>query len=57
MLYSEILKRPDKRKWIKAMEEELVYIKANSIWELVDLPKGRKVVSTKWVFKLKRDSE
>jgi len=30
-------------------------IKNNHTWELVDLPHGHRVITLKWVFKLKRD--
>lgn len=41
--------------WKKAMEEELHSIEENDTWELTDLPRGRKAVGSKWVFKIKRD--
>ncbi|XP_050909415.1 uncharacterized mitochondrial protein AtMg00820-like [Lathyrus oleraceus] len=40
-------------KWICAMKEELESIGKNSTWELVDLPKAKKEISVKWVFKVK----
>lgn len=39
--------------WIKAMEEEMQSIKKNDTWELVELPKGNKIVGSKWVYKTK----
>lgn len=39
--------------WKNAIQDE---IKKNNTWTLSHLPKGRKVVDTKWVFKIKRDS-
>ena len=44
---------PDKKKWMQAMEEELESMKLNQVWELVDLPKGRKAIGNKWVLKIK----
>lgn len=41
---------------MEAIEEELSALKKNNTWHLVKLPKGRKVIDTKWVFKLKRNS-
>lgn len=40
-------------KWICAMKEELESIQKNNTWELVDLPKGKKAIGVKWVFKVK----
>jgi len=34
---------------------EMDVIKNNHTWELVDLPHGHRVITLKWVFKLKRD--
>ena len=39
------------------MIEEIYSIKRNGTWELVDLPKGKKPIGLKWVFKLKRNPE
>ncbi|CAI7909184.1 unnamed protein product [Closterium sp. NIES-54] len=40
----------------KAMESELKSIEENGTWELVDLPKGRKAITSKWLFKIKFDA-
>jgi len=41
------------RKRIEAMKEELQSIEKNGTWELVKLPKGKKVIGVKWVYKVK----
>ena len=51
------LSSPDKAKWMSAMEKEIESLRKNDVWELVDLPKGRKAVGSKWVFKIKTDAE
>ncbi|TQD95783.1 hypothetical protein C1H46_018622 [Malus baccata] len=45
----------DSDKWMKAMESEMDSLLKNDTYELVELPKGRKALKNKWVFKLKRD--
>jgi hypothetical protein len=40
--------------WERAMLEEVNSLHQNHTWELVDPPKDRRVLSGKWVFKLKR---
>ncbi|XP_050919399.1 uncharacterized mitochondrial protein AtMg00820-like [Lathyrus oleraceus] len=40
-------------KWMSAMKDELESIKKNNTWMLVDLPKGKKAIGVKWVFKVK----
>jgi hypothetical protein len=43
----------DAKKWEMAMQEEYDSLVINNIWSLVPLPKGRKPISCKWVFKIK----
>lgn len=38
------------------MTEEMKSLRKNDTYELVDLPKGRKALRNKWVYKIKRDS-
>nr|GEY47368.1 copia protein [Tanacetum cinerariifolium] len=41
--------------WIEAMQEELLQFKIQKIWVLIDLPKGKRVIGSKWVFRNKKD--
>jgi hypothetical protein len=41
--------------WIKSMQQEMKSLLDNKTWILVDLPKGRKLVRNKWVYKVKSD--
>ena len=50
---TEALASPNKVKWKEAMEKEMESLHKNDVWDLVKLPKGRKAVGSKWVFKLK----
>ncbi|KAK2447548.1 secreted RxLR effector protein [Trifolium repens] len=43
----------DSKDWLKAMEEEMLSLEKNQTWELVPLPKNKRVVGSKWVFKRK----
>ena len=52
----EALKCEDASKWEAAMEDEYHSLLANGTWELTILPKDRKAVGCKWVFKTKRDA-
>ena len=36
------------------MEEDIELMKTNQVWELVDPPKGRKLIDHKWILKIKR---
>ena len=39
---------------LDSMEEEMNSLKKNNTYDLVELPKGRKAVKNKWVFKSKK---
>ncbi|GJW90774.1 putative ribonuclease H-like domain-containing protein [Tanacetum coccineum] len=41
--------------WVEAMQEELLQFKLQKVWVIVNLPYGKKVTGTKWVFRNKRD--
>ena len=39
------------------MQTEMDSLHDHSVWELVELPEGRKPVGSKWVFKLKMNAD
>ncbi|GKB05084.1 putative ribonuclease H-like domain-containing protein [Tanacetum coccineum] len=41
--------------WVDAMQEELLQFKIQKVWILADLPYGKKVIGTKWVYRNKKD--
>lgn len=43
--------------WQIAIQKEYKALTDNGTWELCQLPKGRKAITCKWVFKLKLDSD
>ncbi|CAI7852745.1 unnamed protein product [Closterium sp. NIES-54] len=49
----EALSGPQKEEWKAAMDAEFNNLIENETWELVELPKGRRPISSKWVFKVK----
>ena len=48
---------PDSSLWMKAMKTEVKSLADNNVWELVELPPGRKTVGSKWVYKIKRKAD
>lgn len=54
---SELKKRSDWPSWKRAIKEELQSLEKNNTWQLVELPAGKKVIDSKYVFKVKRNSE
>ena len=53
----EALARPDKAKWMTAMEREMESLRTHDVWDLVELPRDRKAVGSKWVYKLKMNAD
>ena len=43
--------------WKTAMEAEIASINNNSTWTLVELPPGKKAISSRWIYKLKPGSK
>ncbi len=44
-------------KWDNAMDEEMVTLDATATWELVALPKDKKAIGCKWVYKVKHNAD
>ena len=55
LTYEEAMERKDSKSWQEAMESEIQSMYDNQVWNLVDLPEGKKIVRNKWVFKRKID--
>jgi hypothetical protein len=43
--------------WVKAMNDELDQIEKNNMWEMVQRPKGKNIIGSKWIFKNKLNEE
>ncbi|GKC06606.1 putative ribonuclease H-like domain-containing protein [Tanacetum coccineum] len=41
--------------WIEVMQDELLQFRLQKVWRLVDLPKGKHAIGTKWVYRNKKD--
>jgi hypothetical protein len=48
---------PDAEQWKHAALEELNAHSTNDTWKLVPRPAGKKVIGSKWVFKVKRNAD
>ncbi|KAI3758488.1 hypothetical protein L6452_06052 [Arctium lappa] len=51
---SEALVDPE---WVVSMQEELNQFDALQVWRIVPKPKGKTIIGTKWVFKIKKDED
>nr|GEY65773.1 retrovirus-related Pol polyprotein from transposon TNT 1-94 [Tanacetum cinerariifolium] len=55
--FQKAINSSKKDEWVRAMEEEMSSLKKNHTWELVDQPPGPKLVSYKWLYKIKEGIE
>lgn len=39
--------------WVEAMNKEIHALQQNQTWTLTDLPKGKKAIGSRWVYKVK----
>ncbi|CAI7817824.1 unnamed protein product, partial [Closterium sp. NIES-53] len=53
----EALSGPQKEEWKATMDAEFNSLIENGTWELVELPEGRRAISSKWVFKVKSGAD
>ena len=53
----EAISSPEKLQWEKAMEFEMKSLEENEVWDLVELPKDRKAIGSKWVYKVKTGAD
>ncbi|CAN1245512.1 Retrovirus-related Pol polyprotein from transposon TNT 1-94 [Linum grandiflorum] len=53
--FQEAMKDEHKQKWMEAMADEMKSLHNNNTFELVKLPKGKRALKNKWVFKIKHE--
>ena len=56
-IVSEALHGPHSEQWREAMQEEIDSLQEHDVYELTELPRGRKAVGCKWVFKIKHNAD
>ena len=51
--YEEAMMSPDSAKWVETIKSEMGSMYENKVWTLIDLPKDRRAIEIKWIFKRK----
>lgn len=54
--YREAISCSESDKWIDAMNSEIASLQKSRTWNLADLPRDKKVIDNKWVYKVKFSS-
>ena len=55
LTYEESLQDGNSNKWELAMKNEMSSLLKNKTWELTALPKGKKALQDKWVYRVKTE--
>ena len=55
--FKEAMSGPHADKWYKAAQDEIQFHLENGTWELTTLPKGRKPIGSRWVFRVKKNPD
>ena len=53
--YKSAMESNDASNWNEACQSELDSLRKNETWDLVPLPKGRKAIGSRWVFRIKEN--
>ena len=55
--YEEVMESECKYQWVEAMKDELQSLHENHTFELVKLPKGKRALKNRWVYRLKQEEK
>lgn len=53
--YEEAINSDFSKEWLNAMHEEMQSIRNNDTYDIVKLPEGKKPISCRWIFRIKRN--
>jgi len=53
--YAEAMASSNAKEWKEAIDVELEALKKNKTWIVTTLPEGKRAITSKWVFKIKRN--
>jgi len=53
--YAEAMANSNAKEWKEAIDIELEALKKNKTWIFTTLPEGKRAITSKWVFKIKRN--
>jgi hypothetical protein len=53
--YQKVILHDQKNEWLEAMQDEMKSLHENHTYDLVELPKGKRALKNKWVFRCKTE--
>ena len=53
--FIEAMEDEHKKEWMEAMQDEMDSLHENQTFELVKLPKGKRTLKNKWVYRIKQE--
>lgn len=53
--FEEAMESEQKREWIDAMDDEMKSLHENHTYELVKLPKGKRALKNRWIYRVKQE--
>ena len=53
--FADAMEDENRKEWMKAMQEEMDSLHKNHTYELVKLPKSKKTLKNKWVYRIKQE--
>ncbi|KAK7586085.1 hypothetical protein V9T40_003961 [Parthenolecanium corni] len=51
--FTEAINSPEKDLWLEAIKDELVSLSKNKVWFYTDRPQHKKIIDSRWLFKMK----
>ena len=54
--FTEAMESEEKKKWLNAMKDEMKSLHDNHTFDLVKLPKGKRALDNRWIYKVKHES-
>ena len=54
--FEEAIESDEKQKWLDAMKDEIKSLHDKHTFDLVKLPKGKKALDNRWIYRVKHES-